>query len=358
MFNEHGGYYGKNEDVIDYSININPFGVSEKLKKVLVQEIENLDRYPEINGETVIEKTGEYLGISEDNIILGNGATELIYLFSRAFCSGFSRDIDHSNGSKAIIFEPTFSEYKKSVEISGGEVKSIGNGHDLEYEEIVEMIKEEDVSALFICSPNNPDGKIISIEKLERILSYINSEKMDTYVFLDESFIEFTDYNSAIGLIEKYNLFILKSVTKIYGVPGIRIGYGVGNSKIIKKMNMLKEPWTINQLALKTMETYIEDEDYLDRTKKWMEQEKKLFLEELKEIKEIELFNMSANYIMFRMKKGYGNELRDYLLNKGFYIRLCGDFYGLDDEHIRLAVRYREQNKRLSDEIRSYFVSI
>lgn len=347
MFNKHGGYYGEG-DIIDYSININPFGVSEKLKSRLFDEIENLEKYPEINGDSMLEKLSARLNINKDGIIIGNGATELIYLFSRAICS---------DGKKTVVLEPTFSEYKKSVEVSGGIVKSIGNGHDLSLDELKRIIKNE-ISAVFICSPNNPDGKVFSYEKLEELLSFIEEEKLETSVFLDESFIEFTDEKSAIDLIEKYRLFILKSVTKIYGVPGIRIGYGVGNPGIVAEMNRFKEPWTVNHLALKTIDTYLEDMEYLDKTKKWINQEKHLFYNELKQIEEIELFDMSANYIMFRMKKGSGEQLKDYLLEKGFYIRLCGDFYGLDDEHIRLAVRYREQNKKLVDSIKKYFQSL
>lgn len=343
MYNVHGGYTGKRK-VVDYSININPLGVSELLKEKLCSDIEELEKYPQIGGESTKELLSEKIKVDKDSLIIGNGATELIYLFSRA--------LDIKCG---LVVEPTFTEYAKSVEIIGGKVKRYSleqPGFSLDVAALLEGALRESAQAVYICSPNNPTGGVVGKEKIEELLKGLG--ELGIYLFLDESFIEFSDRESAIDLIIDYKLFVLRSVTKIYGVPGIRIGYGAGNREIIERMNQFKEPWSVNAMALKTLETYLYDEDYRKSTDIWYRAEKKRFTEALSEIECMETLESDANFLLCRLKHGKASALQSYLAERGFYIRTCEDFYGLDESYIRLAIRRQEENENLLEAIKKY----
>lgn len=340
MFNKHGGYTGDRE-VTDYSININPFGISEKLKGRITEKLDELENYPEIDGESTKKKLSEFTGYPEENLIIGNGASELIYLFARA---------EKMEGKTAGILEPTFTEYGKASEMYGADIERFTDFSDLK-----RAAEEKKVDFIFICSPNNPTGKSADLKDIEEILNI--SQKNGIKVFIDESFIEFSERDSSAEFIRKYSLFVLCSVTKIYGIPGIRIGYGIGSEDIIRDMNRFKEPWTVNALALETLETYFEDEEYRKRTADWFREEKEKFYRELSEIEDIEIYSSDANFFMIKLKKSDGKTLKDYCLENGFYIRTCEDFYSLGSDYIRLAVRFREQNEKIAKVIDSFFKS-
>lgn len=343
MYNTHGGYIGK-EEVVDYSININPLGVSEALKKKLWSSIDELEKYPEIGADSSVKLLSERLGLGAEEIIVGNGATELIYLFSRAL-----------GIENALVVEPTFTEYAKSVEITGGKVHrfQLEKPHfRLDMESLLKRAQEVSAEAVYICSPNNPTGGALERREVEALLEGLG--KIGASLFLDESFIEFSDRESSIDMSRDHKLFVLRSVTKIYGVPGIRIGYGAGHRDIVGAMNKVKEPWSVNSMAIATLESYIEDEEYRRRTESWYRGEKARFMESLSGLPYLEAYSSEANFVLCKLKSGSSEELQHHLGERGFYIRTCSDFHGLDGSYIRLAVRRREENENLLENMKTY----
>lgn len=343
MYNKHGGYFGTKE-VVDYSININPLGVSTALKEKLWNTLDEIERYPQIDGKSTKEKLSEKLKIEAGRLMIGNGATELIYLFSRAL-----------KIKRALVVEPTFTEYAKSVEILGGTVERFSldkPDFKLDIEAMLEVANREKSDAIYICSPNNPTGNAVSRGDMLEILK--RCKQMGMHLFLDESFIEFSEMESCMGLTAEYSLFVLRSITKIYGVPGIRIGYGVGKKEIVEEMSKIKEPWSVNFLALKTMESYLEDISYMEETERWYGAEKKRFSERLCEIEYLEPFRSEANFVLCKLNSGNAKGLQEYMLEEGFYIRTCEDFYSLDESYVRFAVRKREENDGLLKSLREY----
>ncbi|OHW61832.1 threonine-phosphate decarboxylase [Andreesenia angusta] len=343
MYNTHGGYRGENS-VVDYSININPLGVSDALKERLLSSIDELEKYPQIGAEESVKLLSEQLGLNREEIIVGNGATELIYLFSRAL-----------GIKQALVVEPTFTEYAKSVEIVGGKV----HRHCLEKpyfkldrEALLKRAAEVSAEAVYICSPNNPTGGALEKRAVEDLLEGL--EKLSATLFLDESFIEFSDRESSIDMARDHKLFVLRSVTKIYGVPGIRIGYGVGHRDIVEAMNKIKEPWSVNSMAIATLESYLEDEEYRERTESWYRGEKERFMDSLSGLPYLETYSSEANFVLCKLKAGSSTELQQHLGERGFYIRTCSDFYGLDESYIRLAVRRRKENEELLENMKMY----
>ena len=344
--NKHGGYYGDDyEEIIDFSVNINPLGVPEKLIEILKEELEKMKRYPEIDGISGKEAIGQHLGIHSENIILGNGATELIYLYARSL-----------RPENVLIVEPTFNEYSKAFKIAGSNIYNYCTNEEdnfrIQVEGLISKIDDIRTNVLVICNPNNPTGTFAGMDKLLPILHKLN--EINAYLFVDESFIDFTDKVSLIPLIEKYDIFILRSMTKIFAVPGLRIGYGIGNREVVSKLNQLKEPWTINSLALKSIPVLIEDSDYLRRTQCWYQEEKQFLYNELKAVPNIKVIESETNFFLIKLLKGDSNSLKEYLLGKKIYIRSCEDFQGLSDKFIRIAVRKRKENYKLIEELKQY----
>lgn len=342
---KHGGYFGK-EKVIDFSVNINPLGVPFMLKEKLKKSIENLQNYPEIDGRSGINMISNRLNVTPENIILGNGATELIYLFARTF-----------KPKNVLIVEPTFTEYERAFTLNGSQVHHFKtdeeNNFKINIKKLIDQLNIIKPNVLVICNPNNPTGVFTTQEELEIL---INSLKYsDIKLFIDESFIDFTDKKSFRSLIKDHMIFLLRSMTKIYAIPGLRLGYGLANKDIIKALNKNKEPWTINSLALDSINVLLEDKKYIDETNEWYKSEKEKMKESLKNIKFLKLYESQANFFLCRLNTGSSSSLRDYLIDKGIYIRTCEDFYGLDNSFIRLAIRTREENSILIRELNTYF---
>lgn len=347
--NKHGGYYGDDyEEIMDFSVNINPLGVPEKLIEVLKEELEKMKRYPEIDGVSGKEVLSQYLGIHSENIILGNGATELIYLFARSL-----------RPEKVLIVEPTFNEYSKAFRVAGSNIYNYYTNEEenfrIQVEKLISKIDGVNPNVLVICNPNNPTGIFTDMDELLPIIHKLN--EINAYLFVDESFIDFTDKASLITLVEKYNIFILRSMTKIFAVPGLRIGYGIGKTDTISKLNQIKEPWTINSLALRSIPVLLEDSDYLKKTRSWYHEEKQFLYNELKTVPHIKVIESETNFFLIKLLKSDASSLREHLLNKKIYVRSCDDFQGLSNKFIRIAVRKRRENSKLILELKQYMKS-
>lgn len=344
--NKHGGYYGKNhQEIIDFSVNINPLGVPETLIEKLKKELEEMVRYPEIDGASGKEVLAQYLDLKNENLILGNGATELIYLFARTL-----------KPEKVLIVKPTFTEYDKAFKLAGSSIYDYytkdENSFNIQIEELVSKIEEVKPKVLVLCNPNNPTGVFTESNELITILEKL--KEINACLFIDESFIDFTDKASCIPLIEKYNIFILRSMTKIFAVPGLRLGYGIGREDIIFKLNKMKEPWTINSLAIKSVPVLLDDSQYLKKTQQWFSEEKQFLYNELKNITNIKVFKSETNFFLIKLLRYNSSSLNEYLLTKKIFIRNCDSFQGLSDKYMRIAVRTREENIKIVSEMQKY----
>ena len=243
--NKHGGYFGEEKKkVIDFSVNINPLGVPEKLISELKESLTELVRYPEIDGESAKKTLAEKLNVEKECLILGNGATELIYLFARAV-----------RPEKVLIVQPTFTEYDRAFELNGGTVINFTTDEQKDFSiDTYKLINELDrikPKVLVICNPNNPTGIFTDREIFTPVLDKL--KEIGAYLFIDESFIDFTDRQPYAPLIDSYQIFILRSMTKTYAIPGLRLGYGLASKEIITEMIKIKEPWTINSLSLSSV---------------------------------------------------------------------------------------------------------
>lgn len=266
--------------------------------------------------------------------------------------------------NKSLILEPTFSEYELASRAAGAEVHNIllAESGDFELTETVlaELITRlADMDILFLCNPNNPTGKIIAREKLNKILR--EASQTDTFVVIDEAFIDFLDNHQDITVIKAINsldnILILRSLTKIYGIPGLRLGYALTNKEVVKNIENSRDPWSVNyfaQLACQQIFSQTKNADiYLKRTLERLNQEKEFLYNSLNKLEGIKVYYPTANYIFIKIKDAglTSEELTDTLAKDGVMIRDCNNYTGLNDNYIRIAVKSRKANKILLDKL-------
>ena len=352
---EHGGeiwkYLGRSRKILDFSSNANPLGPSQKVLKVLRESLGLIGFLPDNDSSSVREAIAEYLGrpIKPSNIIVGNGSTELIHLFALTFVN---------KSEECLIPVPTFGEYEVAVRKAGGrphflKLKSSDN-FTLEIDEILGNIKPRKTKIIFICNPNNPTGQAVSKPDLIRLLNEtLNSNIL---VFLDESYIEFSSEDSLASLVEKYpNLFVLRSLTKIFGLMGLRIGYGVASEEIVRFLSKAKISWNVNVLAQVAAVTALRDRDYLEKAKRIVEKERKFLFRGLQKIKGFQVLPTEANFLLINVgKSGFdAPSLKERLLKHGLLIRDCSSIRGLNSRYIRISVRLRSENRKLLEALAS-----
>lgn len=336
--------YGLESDkIIDFSSNINPF-IVYSMDKIVAAGVGSLQKYPDIKYRRLRKNIADYLGVDDSYIIPGNGATEIIYLLMR-----------NLSGRLAII-NPTFSEYRKGAEIAGLSVVDFvmdwKKDFKLDLDEIYR--RKDEFDSIFICNPNNPDG---SVREIKKLLEF--AEKEGKLLIVDETFIEFADSEkdrSLVNMVEKSkNLFIIRAVTKFFGIPGIRLGYGISsNRELLQKMYDEKEPWTINSFADSASDFIFKEEEYIRKSKEYFSKERVCMINEINKIDGIKAFNSDANFILVRFENRNVLDVKENLLKRaGLLIRDASNFIGLDSSFARVAIKNHEQNTVLVDAIRS-----
>lgn len=379
----HGGniykvFREKNiKEILDYSSNINPYGIPESLKSRIIENLEILERYPDPDYVELREKLAHLNKIDISDIVLGNGATEIIFLFMKVI-----------NPKKILIVSPTFGEYERAVKATeiprdivslscSGDNKNIENKEiEIEYFELKESddfklnignLKnelEKKYDLLIICNPNNPTGKFLKLAQTEEILKECN--KYDTKLFIDEAFIEFLADGMKESIINtegnKKNLFVTRAFTKFFAIPGLRLGYGMYFDKELEqKISEKKEPWSVNNIAEMAGLTVLDDTEYIEKTLKWITKEKIYMYEKLNEISGIKVYETEVNFITGKIDEKLFSEglnvkiLREKMLEQGILIRDASNFKFLDERFFRLAIKDRASNDRVIKVLKEIF---
>lgn len=361
----HGGniykiFREKNIDkILDYSSNINPYGVPENLKKEIFEKVFVLERYPDPDYIELREKIAEKNNLNIENIIVGNGATEIIFLFMKIL-----------SPKKVLIVSPTFGEYERAIKAStlANDSLEINYFELKEIENFVLNVKnletelENNYDLLILCNPNNPTGQFLKLKKLEEILKIC--EQKNTKLFIDEAFVEFVEdweNESIINSKEnKENLFVIRAFTKFFAIPGLRLGYGICfNNNLLKKMLEKKEPWSVNNIADLAGKTVLDDENYIQKTKEWIKDQKKYMYENLNKIEGLRAYKTEVNFILLKiednlLEKGLDvKNLRKKMLEKGILIRDASNFIYLNKHYFRLAIKDKLNNEKVIETLTS-----
>ena len=338
--------------LIDFSVNVNPLGPPASLLDAIKKGVDFLHRYPDSSSRRMRRKLANYLNLSSDNIIIGNGATELIYLISRYF-----KEEVHT--PDVVIVAPTFSDYQRSVSLVGGQVRhhllSSETYFQLNIDRLiadameVEHPDEDGANIVFICTPNNPTGQLF--QKSQIIILATTLPK--TIIVVDEAFLDFTDephHNSVCrDVINFPNLIVLRSMTKLFAIPGLRLGYLVAHQDQVECLNQYKEPWTVNIFAQIAGEMLLDETDYVRKTRILVKAEREFLFNQLKQLSWLTPFPSTANFLLVRIegKDLHATILKEKLIKKGILIRNYSNFVGLNESFFRIAVKKRDENLKL-----------
>ncbi|WP_058485693.1 pyridoxal phosphate-dependent aminotransferase [Defluviitalea phaphyphila] len=336
-------------EIIDFSSNVNPLGISPKAKKELAKNLDLISTYPDRKYTKLRQKLSIYTGADFESILVGNGSTELISLF-----------INLIHPKKALIIGPTYSEYEREVILNGGHIEYYPLKEELNFEIDINNFKKsltEDIDLLILCNPNNPTSSAISRTNLEEILSYCKNKNI--FVMIDETYIEFAknmDNISSVPLIKYFdNIIILRGISKFFSAPGLRFGYGLcGNMDLVNKINEIKNPWTINILASFGAEIMLEDMEYIEATKKLINSERDKIYNSLKNLKNIKVYKPTANFILFKLLRNdiTSSDIFEKLIKQKMLIRDASSFPFLDSRYMRFCFLLPEQNQRLINSLK------
>lgn len=332
MKNEHGGNIFEREIVYDFSANLNPLGMPESVKNALQKSISEWEKYPDPFCRSLVKKLSERENFPPENIVCGNGAADVIF-----------RIVQTVKPQKAVVCEPSFSEYSKALTQSGSEISayflSEKSGFALD-EKILEML-DESVQMLILCTPNNPTGRTIDSELLRRICE--KCEANDIVFLCDECFIDFTENAAHAEQFINPNIVVLKAFTKIYAMAGLRLGYALfGDAELAEKVRRNGQFWSVSAPAQTAGEAALDEKNYLEKTLELAKKEREFLTENLRNFG-FKVYPSEANFILFYTKIS----LDEMLLSEKILIRNCANFDGLEQGYFRIAVRPHEENSAL-----------
>ena len=338
---EHGGQIynadGSTGDFLDFSANINPLGVSEKIRTAIIENLDGIKNYPDPNATELKAAISQRYKVSPENLILLNGAAEFFYLY-----------LNVTRPQKVLIPVPSFSEYEKAARSINAEIEFFFTCVDENFTIDTEKLIAQDSDLIIFGRPQNPTGNLISLDTIKKFSNTAN-------ILVDESFIDFLEVESARNLISE-RITVVQSLTKIFSIPGLRLGFAVAEKKLAEKLNAAKDVWNVNFLAQKAGVAALSDEKFFSDTKNWLSTEKKFFVESLKKIPHLQFFEPTANFVLLKFDTP---ELAQAVLKKlrqeKILLRSCENFAGLDARFLRSAIRSHADNLKLLNALNKFF---
>lgn len=337
--------YGiKKENIISFSANVNPLGISYRLREGLMEHLDVITSYPDREYTSLRKCIADYTGTDYRNILVGNGSTELISLV-----------IQIQHPKKALIVGPTYSEYEHEVSLGGGRSHYFRlketDDFRLNPEELQEALSH-DIDLLVLCNPNNPTSSQTDRNSMRRILDACKEKGI--FVMVDETYVEFSEAASqitAIPLTDYYNnIIILRGISKFFAAPGLRLGYAIcGNRQLLKEIDSKKNPWTINSLAAVAGEMMFQDEKYIQDTKALITAERQRICNILDNCPAVRYYPPHGNFILVRILRDdiTSMDLFEAAIRQGLMIRDCSTFPFLDNKYIRFCFMNPADNDAL-----------
>ena len=327
----------KKEDIVKLGSNENPWGPSPKAVEAIKEEAAGVNRYPETDLHVLAEELASYSGVNPENVIVtGDGADELIDVLAKTFINP---------GDEFITPLPTYTYYEFLFKPYGGVpvyAKWDLKNNALDVQSVLDAISDK-TKFIFLCSPNNPTGALVSEEDLRTII-----EATDALVIIDEAYFEFSE-QTQVNLVKEYdNVFIIRTMSKVMGLAGLRIGYGISNPKTIEYMYRIKPVFSLTRLSYVAALATLRDKDYIkSSTEKSIESRDYLY-DEVSKFKNLHILKSKSNFMLIDVHdSGYtAAEITKKLMEKGMIVRDCTSFKGIDEYYIRISVATLEDDKR------------
>lgn len=349
-------------EVVDFSANINPLGPSQRGLDALNAQLRYISHYPDATNDDVLNAIADTYGMDKHQIIVGNGAAELLYAICRL--PGYTG---------AFVPAPGFSEYKEALEASKIPVRDIfyrpredDNGKPyfevpyLALETFAAELKGQDGRIIvFLGNPNNPDGTLLDKDHIRTVASMLKDA--NSLLVIDESFIDFVgndplqdNEHSMRSLVNEFdNIIVVHSFTKFYAVPGLRIGAAFSNETLITQLQQYIPSWSVNTLAQAYTKAALNDVDYIKRTKQELNDERAFMYNALDDIEGITVYPPSANFILFQVNQEgiTANYINEELKKYNMIVRNCDSYVGLTNHWVRIAIKDHDTNIKLVDKL-------
>ena len=326
--------YGR--DALDFSANVSPLGTPEAVARAIGAAAYRADRYPDPLCRELCAALGEAEGVPKDWILCGNGAADLIFRLALA-----------KRPRHALVLAPTFAEYEAALETVGCDVHrcALDEANDFAMTEDVLCAIQPPVEIVFLCQPNNPTGQAADRALMRRILA--KCEAVGALLAVDECFLDFLPDGEALTMKPELaahgGLFILKAFTKLYGMAGVRLGYGLcADAALLERMRCAGQPWAVSSLAQAAGLAALDEAAYVARVQALIAQQRPILRDSLRALG-LRVLDGSANYLLFQAPETLGEALRQ----RGIVLRCCGNYPGLDSSWYRTAVRTAPENQQL-----------
>jgi L-threonine-O-3-phosphate decarboxylase len=361
-FVEHGGqahliekqFFAVNRWV-DFSASINPLGPSRDIEQVLERSRVSISRYPDPQSSELKQALSSFSGADADRIVVTNGATELIYLLPHLM----------NRGEEVLALVPVFSEYLKAFRLFDVPVQTLSYDIDAGFQPPMSSLIDSlngnpKIGTVLLGHPNSPTGRLWSNEELSVIANYC--EEKGKLLIVDETFIDFCPEGSSVG--DRFgnlsNVISIRSMTKFFALPGVRLGFGVMAQKWVEIIEKFRPPWSVNCLAQELGLVSLKDEAYIDNSRTLIREQREFLLKHLSQMPWLKTYPSEANFILFRLragKKALAKRFYFQLLQEGILLRNCGNFEGLNENYFRIGVRSVDENKLLLRKINNFFSS-
>ncbi len=353
MLNGHGGNIYDiahrlgcaSSEIIDMSSNVNPLGPPPGLVNFLKQNLNVITALPEVDSSLLVLSFADRYGVDPATVLAGNGSTQFIYSIPPAL-----------GIKKALIIGPTYADYADACSMHNIHFEYFIAQETQGFKADINMLNKQvkGFDTVFICNPNNPTGTLYTGAEIESLCRALP----DTYFVIDESYLPFVtsgDHESMIGR-GLPNVIILNSMSKIFRISGLRIGFIIASKNIIETLTRYSLPWSVNALAQAgvryLMEHNAEVNAFIDRTQELIENEKKRFAEKLKNAAGIKLFASTTSFILAKLVNRHtADAICQALLNEKILIRNCSNFKGLSNCFIRISLKNSETNLMLAEKL-------
>ncbi len=336
--------------MLDFSASINPLGPPPSARKAFVKSYCEISRYPDPYGDKLKKALAERHGMSVTEVLVGNGSTQLIYLLCAAL-----------RPRTALVVGPAFSEYANALVLAGANVRQMSfagaDGFQFSTQRLM-AAWDKDCDILFLATPNSVTGQLIPKKEIENIAQIASTRK--SIVVVDEAFIDFVEKESVKTLVRQNPyLIVLRSLTKYYALPGLRLGYLLGEARRVAQLASYQEPWSVNAPALRVALACLKDAGFTMKTERWLEEERRFLSERLTAIEGLHPFASRVNFLLVRIDRNGIDalQLRSFLSRKKILIRACDSFAGLGAGYFRVAVKRRKANLRLLAALREWSAS-
>ncbi len=334
MIPKHGGILSETSDSLDFSANINPLGMPDSVRNAIIQSADQWTQYPDPVCTKLTQGLAQTYNISADNIICGNGAADLIFRIVHAL-----------KPKRALICTPTFSEYESALDEVECKIARFRLSEQDDFNVGIEILRSltMETDICFLCSPNNPTGRRIAPDVLKKVADYCNTNAIT--LVCDESFLGFTENAAAYSLrnVLHETGIILSAFTKLFAIPGIRLGYiCCGSKQIASRIRSSGQYWSVSVPAQAAGLAALQETAFVAQTVWYVAEERGFLTESLRKCG-IKVYRADANFLLIKAQDSFADEM----YKRGIYVRRCENFIGLTKQHFRLAVRTHSENLRL-----------